>query len=115
MSQKKCLKIACTCEKIKKISSLSGNSSSGKESEKKVENTYKIKVGREKGLKIKCTELCKVLSPTRFNQIEKKHRKITAQGILIANVQDLKIWSHYKSLDCMMEKGFFDSHREKEE
>ena len=72
-------------------------------------------MGKEKRLNIKCAELCKVLSPTTsFNQIEKKHREITAQGILIANVQDLKILSHYKALDSMMEKGFFDSHREKE-
>ena len=70
---------------------------------------------KEKRLYIKYAELCKVLfSTARFSEIEKKYKKITAQEILIADVGDLKIRSHYKALVSMMEEEFFDSAGEEE-
>ena len=56
-----------------------------------MENAHKVNMQKKKRLSTICAELCKVLSPTAsFSEME-KHRKITAQEILIADVWALKI------------------------
>eukprot|EP00794_Sanderia_malayensis_P001808 gene1808-2025_t len=70
---------------------------------------------RERRLNMKCAEICKVLCPKEsFYEIKGKHKKITPQDILFADVGHLKIRSHYNALVSMLEKGFFDSSGEEE-
>lgn len=86
-----------------------------RQKKRKVENAYKVKMRRERRLNVKCEEICKVLCPKEsVSEIKSRNKRITAQDIFIADVEHLKIRSHYNALVFMVEKGFFDSSGEEE-